>query len=210
MVGNTRRDLTEVAFEEQALGRGIEQDLVIAKLVALIAAEFDARHAANLGAVERTQKHMDALGRGQPQIEVEIEPRREVGGVDLTVVVIGRTKAQIAIGQQLRARRVLVAENRDAVTDGPGLIHRIPPFYRRARTWHGMLVAIDRELGGDVVGLIGIARVGAKQFPRHFRSLGLRRHLGRLGGRRLVTVYLAFDRFRDGRQRAALASRAAR
>lgn len=67
------------------------------------------------------------------QIDIEIEARRHVGGVDLAVVVVGGAEAEIAVDQQLRSRRVLVAEDGDAIAYRARLVHGVTPFNRRAR-----------------------------------------------------------------------------
>ena len=192
--------MADITFEEQGLGRGIEQDFVIAEAVALIAAKLDPRDPRNFGPIKWTQEHVNALGRGQAQIQIKIQARRHIGGIDLAVIVIARAETEVAIGQQLRARRVLVAENGDAIADRPGLVHRITPFDRRTRAGHGVLVAVDGKLGVDVIGLVGIARIGTEQFVGDFRSLGLRRHFARRGLLAMGAVGLAIGGFGDARQ----------
>ncbi|MBK6658770.1 MAG: hypothetical protein IPG43_11730 [Proteobacteria bacterium] len=203
-VSDAGRDLAQIAFEEQRLGRGIEQDLVIAEAVALVAAEFDARHAADLVAVQRAQEGVNALGGGEAQIDIEIEARRHVGGVDLAVVVVGGAEAEIAVDQQLRPRRVLVAEDGDAVAYRARLVHGVTPFNRRARTDDGALVAVDGELRLDIVGFVGIARIGAEQFTADLGGLRLGRHLHRLFRFVVLAVDFTARRFRHRRQAGAL------
>ena len=115
-IGKAGDDLTEIAFEKRGFRLCIEQDLVVAEQIALIAAEFDARHAAFFHPIERTQEHMKSFSGGEPEIYVQVQTDRHLGGIDCAVVIVGGAEAEIAEHQQLRPDRVFRAEQVDAGT----------------------------------------------------------------------------------------------
>jgi hypothetical protein len=194
-----------VALKEEALEVEVE---LLDVLVLDLAVDLVAQGRAPL--VERADERVDALGGGDPDVEVEIEAGGDgrlvglaVGGGE-AVVVVNRGGAQVAVGHEAGGERVPLAQPARAGAVLPAVVEAAAEHDRRLRRRVHVLAAVDRELGLGVVGdahVGGIGREGVR--GRRVGMVGIAEHPGLGRGLRSGLLGQAGGGFR----RVALGSR---
>jgi hypothetical protein len=108
LVGEARIDLADIAFEEERLRHRVPfRDAILLAG----AGEFEA--SARTAAIERAEEGVDPLGRGQTQVEIEVEAGGDHRLLIVAVVVEGDDVAPIAEGEKAGKERVLLADHID-------------------------------------------------------------------------------------------------
>src|SRR5262249_45484692 len=102
--GNSRADRAEVAFEEQRVGIPVEMQL------RLVVSGAERRAGEMAVAIERAEESVDAFGRGEFQIDVEVQSSGGDAGFGRAKIIVSHGISPVAADEELRDHEIFFAE----------------------------------------------------------------------------------------------------
>ncbi len=110
-----RIDGADIALKKQRLR--IEVEFVVELAVTIAATELEAREFRAV--LKRREEGMDAFCCRQLEIDIEIQPRRDLRDVLAVVTIVGHRRPPIAVDGEARQQRVQFPEERTALVVNP-------------------------------------------------------------------------------------------
>ena len=182
--GKSGKEGAEVTFEEQRLR--VEIEFAVELAIAVAAAEFEAGEFVVL--LERCEEGVDALGAGEFEVDVEIQPGSDLPDIPPLVAVVGNGRAPVAVDRETRQQWIQLAEDRAARLIGAGGVLRASEFEQRAGRINFGFGTVDVGLRLGVV-LHFVERIGTEQVFLAVRASAFGR--GRFSG---AVGFLIFER----------------
>ncbi len=103
LAGEAGIEGADVTLEEQRLR--VEVELVVELLIAAAAAELEAGEFIVV-LLKRREEGVDAFGAGDLEVDVEVQPGRDLGDVLAVVVVVGDRRPPVAVDGEAREQRI--------------------------------------------------------------------------------------------------------
>ena len=128
----------------------------------VVAAELEAGEFCIL--LKRREEGVYAFGAGDLEVDVEVQPGRDLGNILAVVLVVGERRPPVAVDGEAREQRILFTQQGAALVVCAGRVLLAAQLKQRARRLDRRFGAVDVDLPlGIVAGFV--LRIGAEKIP---------------------------------------------